>query len=93
MRFAARTNAREVAPLIDDLHGRAEQLRRDELQRFAGRLEGLTERQREAVESLTHGIIAKLLHQPTVRLKDYSGSTRGDRIVEALRDLYDLDGD
>jgi glutamyl-tRNA reductase len=93
VRFAARTTAREVAPLIADLHQRAEQLRLDELQRFAGRLEGLTDRQREAVEALTHGIIAKVLHQPSVRLKDLSGSARGDRLVEALRDLYELDGD
>jgi glutamyl-tRNA reductase len=93
VRFAARTTAREVAPLIADLHQRAEQLRLDELQRFAGRLEGLTDRQREAVEALTHGIIAKVLHQPSVRLKDLSGSARGDRLVEALRDLYQLDGD
>jgi glutamyl-tRNA reductase len=93
VRFQARTTAREVAPVIADLHLRAEQVRRDELDRFARKLDGLTDRQREAVEGLTHGIIAKLLHEPTVRLKDYSGSSRGDRLVEALRDLYDLDGD
>lgn len=93
VRYSTQTNAREVAPLIAELHNRGERIRLDEIERYAGRLDGLTERQREAVEHLTHGIVAKLLHQPTVRLKELSGSTRGDRLVEALRDLHDLDGD
>ena len=93
VRFAARTTARGVAPLVATLHERAEQLRLAELERFAGRLDGLTDRQREAVEALTHGVIAKMLHEPTVRLKDQAGTARGDRLVEALRDLYDLDSD
>ncbi|MDP9421216.1 MAG: hypothetical protein M3P53_13950, partial [Actinomycetota bacterium] len=35
-------------------------------------------------------VVAKLLHQPTVRLKDAAGSLRGERLAEALRDLFDL---
>ena len=39
---------------------------------------------------ITRGIVAKLVHVPTVRLKDASGSLRGERLSEALRDLLDL---
>ena len=36
-------------------------------------------------------MINKLLHEPTVRLKDAAGSPRGERLADALRDLFDLE--
>ena len=57
---------------------------------WTARLAELDDRQRAAVEALTKGIVAKLLHDPTVRLKDASGTAKGDRLAEALRDLFDL---
>jgi glutamyl-tRNA reductase len=89
-RFEAVANAREVAPVITSLRDRAEAVRVAELERFATRLAGLDDTQRDAVESLTRALVAKLLHDPTVRLKDAAGSSRGDRLVESLRDLFDL---
>ena len=46
--------------------------------------------QREVVEALTRGIVAKLMHDPTVRLKDAAGSSRGERLADSLRELFDL---
>ncbi len=46
--------------------------------------------EREAVEALTRSILGKLLHDPTVRLKDAAGSAKGDRLAGALRELFDL---
>ena len=89
-RFADVVEARQVAPLISQLHDYAEQMRVGELQRFASRLDGLNDRQRAAVEALTRGLVAKLLHAPSVRLKDDAGTPRGERNALALRDLYDL---
>jgi glutamyl-tRNA reductase len=89
-RFADVVEARQVAPLISQLHDYAEQVRLGELQRFANRLDGLDERQRAAVEAMTRGLVAKLLHAPSVRLKDDAGTPRGERNASALRDLYDL---
>ncbi|MDQ3574475.1 MAG: glutamyl-tRNA reductase [Actinomycetota bacterium] len=89
-RYMAASTARELAPLIVTLRQRAEGVRGAEIDRYRSRLEGLDDRQREAVEGLTRGILAKLLHEPTVRLKDAAGSPRGDRLAEALRDLFDL---
>lgn len=83
--------AREAAPLIAALHARAEQVRLGELERFRARLDRLDQRQREAVEALTRGIIGKLLHEPTVQLKDTAATPRGERLAEALRALFDLD--
>jgi glutamyl-tRNA reductase len=89
-RYRAMVSAREVAPLIGSLRGAADEIRSSELERFASRLSGLDADQRQAVEALTKGIVNKLLHQPTVRLKDAAGHARGDRLAEALRDLFDL---
>lgn len=89
-RYAAEATAREVAPTIAALHERAEAVRTAELERHAAKLAGLGERERDAVEALTRAIVAKLLHEPTVRLKGAAGTAKGDRLVESLRDLFDL---
>ena len=83
--------ARQAAPTVAALRSKAEEIRRAELDRFRARLDGLDNRQREAVEAVTRGVVAKLLHEPTVRLKDAAGSPRGERLADALRSLFDLD--
>jgi glutamyl-tRNA reductase len=90
VRYQAEASAREAAPLVASLRDRAEAMRAAELDRVAGRLAGLDDREREAVEAATRAIVAKLLHEPTVRLKDATGTSRGDRLAESLRDLFDL---
>ena len=47
-------------------------------------------RQREAVEGVTRGLLGKLLHGPTVRLKEAAGTARGERLADALRELFEL---
>ena len=89
-RYVAQSSAREVAPLVSALHDRADVIRVAELERQRVRLADLTAGQRAAVEAVTRGIVAKLLHAPTVRLKDASGSARGERLAESLRDLFEL---
>ncbi|MGZ4692777.1 MAG: glutamyl-tRNA reductase [Acidimicrobiales bacterium] len=89
-RFIAVSTAREVAPLVSSLHERGESVRTAELDRYRARLGELDARQVDAVEALTKGIVAKLLHDPTIGLKDAAGTPRGERLAEALRDLFDL---
>jgi glutamyl-tRNA reductase len=69
-RFRDWLAAREVAPTIASLRERAETIRRGELAKASGRLAGLSERERNAVESLTSQIVNKLLHEPILRLKE-----------------------
>ena len=90
-RFVGSSSARSASPLVSALHRRAESLRRAELDRFRARLDDLDERQREAVEALTRGILAKVLHEPSTRLKQAAGTPQGERLAEALRVLYDLE--
>jgi glutamyl-tRNA reductase len=91
-RYLGDTSAREVAPMIVALRQRAESVRSAELERFRGRYDDLDPRQLELVEAVTKGLVAKLLHQPTVVLKDAAGSARGDRLVAALRELFEIEG-
>ncbi len=89
-RFAAWTRTVQVEPTISALRARAEQVRDGELRRLAGRLAGLDDREREAVEALTRGIVNRLLHDPSVRLKAIADARGGEAHAAALRELFDL---
>ena len=89
-RFQTDRAAREVAPLVTSLRERAEEVRRSELLRFRTKLSALDEETRNTVDALTHGIINKLLHEPTVRLKEAAGTARGELYSDALATLFDI---
>ena len=89
-RFQTDRAAREVAPLVTSLRDRAEAVRQSELLRFRTKLGGLDEESRNTVDALTHGIINKLLHEPTVRLKEAAGTARGELYSDALSSLFDI---
>jgi len=89
-RYRATTASREVAPLVASLRERGESVRLAELDRFRSRLASLSDKDRVAVEALTRGIVAKLLHDPTVGLKNASGTPTGERLSDAVRSLFDL---
>ncbi|MET0628135.1 MAG: glutamyl-tRNA reductase [Acidimicrobiia bacterium] len=89
-RHRVERNAREVAPIVTALRARAEALRAAELQRSHARLEDLAPAQRDAVEALTQALVNKLLHEPTVRLKDAAGSARGALYADAVVELFGL---
>jgi len=84
------STARQAAPLVASMHEAADRVRARELERFASRLGELDDQQRASVESLTRAIVAKLLHEPSVRLKSQAGTPQGERNAAAVRDLFDL---
>ena len=88
--FLLDSTARQAAPLVARLHERAEQIRSTEVQRYSSRLGGLGEGHDEAVEALTKSIVAKLLHEPSVRLRHDAGTPQGERNAAAVSDLFDL---
>ena len=90
VRFFEQQSAREVAPLIAGFRNGAEEIRQAELKKFENRLADLSDEQRDAVESLTQGILGKILHDPTVAMNEAAGSPRGDRLAEALRELFNI---
>jgi glutamyl-tRNA reductase len=88
--FSLEVTARQAAPLVAQLHERAELVRAGEVARFANRLADLDDDERETVEALTRAIVAKLLHGPSVRLRHDAGTPKGERNAAAVSDLFDL---
>jgi glutamyl-tRNA reductase len=91
--FLAAATGRKVAPLVTALRAKVEATRVAELARAKSLVASLNDEQREALDALTKGIVAKMLHEPTVRLKDAAGSESGERLASSLRHLFDLDPD
>ena len=82
----------EVVPTIALLRSSVDGIREAELQRLGARLDGLTPEQRAQVEQLTSSIVNKILHLPTVRMKELAAEKDAYVYVDALRRLFDLDG-
>jgi glutamyl-tRNA reductase len=89
-RYRVASRARDAAPIVSALRTRVEAIRQAELDRQRSRRSELTDAQWEQVEAVTRATVAKLLHPPTVALKDAAGTPRSERLVEALRALFDL---
>ncbi len=89
-KFVDLKNSSAATTILASLYSYADEIRLAELARFSGRLDGLNEAQRKAVESLTYGIVQKMLHRPVVKVKEHSGSKRGERLVEDLSFLFEL---
>jgi glutamyl-tRNA reductase len=85
--------ALDVVPAIASLRARAEEIREAELQKAEALLGRLDESQRRAVEAVTAQIVNKLLHQPTVRMKQAAVSADGVLYAEAVRHLFGLGED
>ncbi len=83
----------EVVPTIATLRETVEEIRRSELERLGGRLSDLSDEQRAQVEMLTTSIVNKILHVPTVKMKEVAGRDQCYLYVDAVRTLFDLDGD
>ena len=90
-RFAVRRRGDELAPLIRAIRRRGDAILHGELERHAGRLADLTPDERVAVEALARGIVAKLLHDPIVALKERSEPGSGRTHAALLADLLGLD--
>lgn len=89
-RFGLQSAALQAAPLVSSLRDRAEALRLAELERHTSRLGQLDESHRELVDLITRRVVAKLLHEPSVRLRTQAGTPQGERNAAAVADLFDL---
>jgi glutamyl-tRNA reductase len=89
-RFLGDRRARGAAPLVTELRTRLEQLRVAEFDRNRGELATLSAEQLERVEQLTRSLVAKIAHEPTVALRESSGTDRGHRLADAVRALFGL---
>jgi glutamyl-tRNA reductase len=82
--------ALEVVPAITELRALAEQIRVSELDRMDGRWESLSDADRERLDQLTRSMLNKLLHRPTVRLKELAAENGDAGHVAAVTELFGL---
>jgi glutamyl-tRNA reductase len=83
--------AAKVAPTVVALRAKAAEVVDAELARLTGRVAGLDARARREIAQSMRRIADKLLHAPTVRVKELAGSPGGDSYEAVLRVLFDLD--
>jgi glutamyl-tRNA reductase len=79
----------EVVPLLVELRKRADEIRRTEIEKARRRLGPLTPEQESALEAATTAIVNKLLHGPTVQLKQMAGNGQPEH-VGFIRKLFGL---
>jgi glutamyl-tRNA reductase len=93
--FLASQRAEAVAPTVVALRALARSVVDAELARLTGRLgsidERIDDRIRQEVEQTVHRVVEKLLHTPTVRVKQLATEPGGATYAEALRELFGLD--
>ena len=82
--------ATRVAPTVVALRSMADDVVAAELARLAARLPALDERARAEVSATVRRVVDKLLHAPTVRVKELADQPDGDRYAAALRELFGL---
>lgn len=89
--YLAERQAARVAPTVVALRAMAEEVVRAELVRFDGRVAGLDPAVRAEVERTVRRVVDKLLHAPTVRVKELAAEPQGLAYAEVLHALFDLD--
>jgi glutamyl-tRNA reductase len=89
--FLAWQSASRVAPTVVALRSRADEVVTAELDRLASRLPDLDERARAELEGTVRRVVDKLLHTPTVRVKELTEAPEGLSYAQALRELFGLD--
>jgi glutamyl-tRNA reductase len=89
--FLAWQRAAKIAPTVVALRSRADAVVDAELGRLAGRLPDLDPAERAEVQATVRRVVDKLLHTPTVRVKELADAPEGLSYADALRELFGLD--
>ena len=89
--YLASQRQAEVTPTVTALRQRAAEVVQAELLRLDNRLPGLDAAHRQEVVRTVRRVVDKLLHAPTVRVKQLAGAPGADSYAEALRELFELD--
>jgi glutamyl-tRNA reductase len=91
--YQSAVGAARVAPTVVALRAKAATVVDAELARLTGRLSahGLSGHALDEIAQTVRRVVDKLLHAPTVRVKELAGSPGGEEYAAALRVLFDLD--
>ncbi|MEV0493774.1 glutamyl-tRNA reductase [Streptomyces atratus] len=89
--FGAAQRAAHITPTVVALRTMAADVVAGEIARLDGRLPDLDEKQRAEITQTVRRVVDKLLHAPTVRVKQLASEPGGAGYADALRELFDLD--
>ncbi|MEV6653314.1 glutamyl-tRNA reductase [Streptomyces sp. NPDC051219] len=89
--FGAAQRAAHITPTVVALRTMAADVVANEVARLEGRLPGLDDKERAEITQTVRRVVDKLLHAPTVRVKQLASEPGGAGYAEALRELFDLD--
>ncbi|GAA5002760.1 glutamyl-tRNA reductase [Streptomyces siamensis] len=89
--FGAAQRAAHITPTVVALRAMAADVVASEIARLDGRLPGLDDKQRGEITQAVRRVVDKLLHAPTVRVKQLAAEPGGAGYADALRTLFDLD--
>ncbi|MFF0158556.1 glutamyl-tRNA reductase [Streptomyces sp. NPDC005263] len=89
--FGAALRAAHITPTVVALRTMAADVVAGEIARLDGRLPGLDDKQRGEITQTVKRVVDKLLHAPTVRIKQLAAEPGGAGYADALRTLFDLD--
>lgn len=91
--FGAAQRAAHITPTVVALRTMAADVVSSEIARLDGRLPGLGDKERAEITQTVRRVVDKLLHAPTVRVKQLASEPGGAGYADALRTLFDLDPD
>ena len=89
--FGAAQRAAHITPTVVALRTMAADVVAGEIARLEGRLPGLDDKHRAEITQTVRRVVDKLLHAPTVRVKQLAAEPGGAGYADALRTLFDLD--
>lgn len=89
--FGAALRAAHITPTVVALRAMAADVVANEIARLEGRLPGLDDKHRGEITQTVKRVVDKLLHAPTVRVKQLAAEPGGAGYADALRTLFDLD--
>ncbi|WP_367321537.1 glutamyl-tRNA reductase [Streptomyces sp. HUAS ZL42] len=89
--FGAAQRAAHITPTVVALRTMAADVVAGEMARLEGRLPGLDDKHRAEITQTVRRVVDKLLHAPTVRVKQLAAEPGGAGYADALRTLFDLD--
>lgn len=89
--FLTWLRASDIAPTVAALRARADEVVAAELRRLAQRRPDFTDEQRAEVARTVHRVVQRLLHSPTVRVRQLAAEPGGEQYSALLRELFDLE--
>jgi len=90
-RFAAWMDERRAAPVIAALRRKVYEAAEAEVERLLRRLDHLPDEEKEKIRTLARSIPGKILHEPTVKIKESAAAGRRDELLQLVGELFNLD--